>query len=219
MTIATGRDYILRLNARAHTAGARIAIGLCEKWLLTSFDCVQAEASAGATPDRWHAVEIKFRTPNLGGRPWYAARPVKLALHNPKQALSFDVADVQLLEAGGRNLLDNGDFSHGMDHWFFSSDKHLPWHTKSLPVGAWFDLGWLGAAAFALLFGVACVRGVRGAWRGSMESAAALAALVGFGVLGVFDTLIDAPRFLFVFLALCAQCAAPPGRERAGDAK
>jgi len=217
VTLAPDRDYTLQLKIRSHSPDARITIALCEKWLLASIDCVESAAKAGPTPDVWEPVEIRFKSGRLGSSPWFEARPTKLALHNPEQALWFDVADLRLQEAGGRPLLDNGDFSQGMDHWFFSSDKHLPWHAKSLPIGLWFDLGWLGVAAFALAFGVACARGARAAWRGSMSAAAALAALIGFAMLGAFDTLVDSPRFLLVFLALCALSATPLGRQREMD--
>lgn len=218
LTIVPGRNYTLQLDARSAVPGAVLGISLCEKWLLSSFDCVQAEVNAGPKPNQWQSVEVKLNSGMLGGKPWYADRPVKLGLHNPTQALAFDVADLRLLDASGRSLLDNGDFAQGMDHWFFSADNHLPWHAKSLPVGVLFDLGWLGVVALGLLFGLATARGARAAWHGDMRSAAALAALTGFGMLGVFDTLIDEPRFLFVFLGLCALCAGANADDPTGAA-
>jgi len=50
--------------------------------------------------------------------------------------------------------------------------------------------------------GVVLVRGVRAAWRGSPTALAALAAVLAFGVSGALNTLIDAPRFLFLLLCL-----------------
>jgi hypothetical protein len=214
VTLAPDRVYALQLKIRAQSPEAQITIALCEKWLLASFDCVKSAAQAGPVPDVWQSVEIKFKSGAWASGPWFEARPTKLALHNPEQALWFDVADLHLQETGGRSLLDNGDFSQGMDHWFFSSDKHLPWHAKSLPIGVWFDLGWLGVAAFDAgiwrCLRSRCSRHVarRHACCGRM------AALVGFAMLGVFDTLIDTPRFLLMFLVLCALCAAPLGHER-----
>jgi hypothetical protein len=210
------QDYTLRLDARASSPNAQTTVSLCEKSLLTSFDCVQATVDAGPVANQWRSVELKINSGPLGDRPWYASRPVKLSLQNAKQALAFDVAGLRLQDAEGRELLLNGDFSHAMDHWFFAADDHLPWHAKNLPLAVWFDLGWLGVAAFGALFAVAAVRATSAAAKGSLGAAAALAALAGFGVIGLFDTVIDAPRFLLLCLALCASCCA--GRREARDA-
>jgi hypothetical protein len=208
VTIAPRSDYMLHLDVRSGSPNAEIEISLCEKWLLASFDCVRAVATSSAVPNEWKTLALPFNSSALGARPWYATGPVKLALRNPPQALAFDVANLRLQDASGRMLLDNGDFSSGMDHWFFTADSHLPWHTKSLPIGIWFDLGWLGAAAFGALFGLASLRAARAARGGNLQAAAVLAALAGFAVIGIFDTLIDDPRFLLILLGLCGLGAA-----------
>jgi glycopeptide antibiotics resistance protein len=216
VAVAPGHDYTLQLDVRSALPGAEIEVSLCEKWLLTSFDCVRRSVASAALPNEWKTVTVQFNSAMLGGRPWYAARPVKLALHNPKQAQAFDVANLRFQDTAGHARVDNGDFSAGMDHWFFSADKHLPWHAKSMPIDIWFDLGWLGVAALAALFSLACVRAARAALAGDLRAAGALAALAGFGIVGLFDSLIDTPRFLLLLLGLCALAAGTPPVRRIG---
>jgi hypothetical protein len=148
---------------------------------------------------------------------WYSQRPVKLALYNGNLEAIVDVDNIRFETIGGDNLIQNGDFSNGLDHWFFTADSHLEWHLKSLPVSVIFDQGWFGLIAI-FLFSILAIRRAAGrAWRGDLGAAALLASFSGFLVVGLFDTLIDAPRFLFLFLVLggfCGYRSATEPKER-----
>ena len=100
------------------------------------------------------------------------------------------------------SLLRNGDFSAGLDHWFFSTDVDPPWHVHSTPVAVWFEQGWLGVLAWSLAAALALGAAARRAWRGDLTGAALLAALLAAGVCGAVNTLTDAPRFLTLLLVL-----------------
>ena len=71
-----------------------------------------------------------------------------------------------------------------------------------------FDQGWFGLLALALFSLLAIGRAARRAWQGDLYAAAVLAAFLAFLVVGLFDTLIDAPRFLLLFLLLGSFCGA-----------
>jgi hypothetical protein len=200
------QNYLLKLNVRASQPNEKIAVSLCEKWLLTSFRCVPIALSAGDEAGAWSSVEASFASDQLGDNPWYARKPVKFALHNPSGKSPVDIDQVRLETLLGENLLLNGDFAKALDHWFFSADGHLQWHVKSLPVAVLFDQGWFGLLSLCLFSLLALKRAAGRAWRGDMHAAAALASLCGFLVVGLFDTLIDAPRFLFLFLLLGGLC-------------
>ena len=204
------QDVHLRARLRASQPGAVLAVSLCQKWLLTSMQCSAASLAAGPVAGAWTTVEVVLPAKVLTAQRWFAYRPLKLALATPSQKLSIDVDDLRLEAAPGLNLLANGDFSRGLDHWFFTTDLDPPWHIHSLPVAVLFDQGWLGVLSGALLCAVALVRGAVAAWRGSGTALAALAALLAFGVSGSLNTLIDAPRFLWLLLLLLWLCAAPP---------
>ena len=207
VSIEPNQNYVLKLSVRASTPDEKITVSLCEKWLLTSFKCVRTTVTAGNQAGAWSSVEAPLATATLGDTPWFASRQVKFALHNPADKSLIDISNVRLETEQGANLLLNGDFSKELDHWFFSADNHLQWHAKSLPVAVLFDQGWFGLIALCIFSILAIKRAAGRAWRGDLHAAAALAAFSGFLVVGLFDTLIDAPRFLFLLLMLGWFCA------------
>ena len=202
VAVEPGRSYKLSLDARSVQPNAAITVLICEKWLLTSFNCLREEVAAGSEAGQWRHVERRISSGVLGGGNWFARRPVKLSLSSADGNAVVAVDNVSLRNEDGHELIANGDFSRGLDRWFFSIDNDLPWHVWSLPVGVLFDQGWLGLAAFGLLASLVLFRAIRAAWDGDLAAGAVLASLAGFLVIGVFATLIDSPRFLLLFLLL-----------------
>ena len=134
----------------------------------------------------------------------------------PAASTVIDIARVSLQTADGRELLRNGDFSAGLDRWFFSTDVDPPWHVHSLPVAVLLEQGWYGVLAWAALLASALVVGVRQAAAGDRGAAAALAALLAFLISASLNTLIDEPRFLFLLLLVAAACCAASVAPRRG---
>jgi len=200
------QNYVLKLDVRSSRQDENIAVSLCEKWMLTSFKCIRPTMSSGHQEDVWVSLQAPIASGSLSEGPWFARKPIKFALQNPSDRFPIDVDNVRLETIGGENLLLNGDFSAGLDHWFFSADNHLQWHAKSLPIAALFDQGWFGLIAWCAISILALGRAAGNAWRGDLDAAAALASLSAFLVVGLFDTLIDAPRFLFLLLVLVWFC-------------
>ena len=178
----------------------------CEKWLLASANCVWSSVGSGEQTGVWRHFNIQIRTDQLSDSSWYSQRPIKLALYNGISKTRIDVDNVRLEDIFGNTLLRNGDFSNQMDNWFFSADSHLEWHVKSLPIAVLFELGWLGLIAICVFSILAIKRASSRALQGDIAAAAALASFSGFLVVGLFDTLIDAPRFLFLLLMLGGIC-------------
>ena len=171
-------------------------------------DDVLKRASAIHPDDRFETIAAP-RGQGLGE----SLRTIKLSLRNVGEA-TVDVDNVRLFAEDGRDLIDSGSFAGGLDHWTFTADNHLAWHAKSLPLAILFDQGLLGLVSTAALLSLALWRAGRQAIQGQLELAAVFSALVGFLVVGVFDTLIDAPRFLLLWLLL-ALIAASMQRQRA----
>ena len=200
--IATDADGQYRLSAdlKPSGPGAELILALCEKWLLTSATC-HWERLAVSGPG-WQRIEHSFQLTEFGsGHP---LRPVKLSLSyaTPDSTLALD--NLRLIDAQGVDLLANGDFSHGLDHWFPVANGiwHGHWHPHNLWYGTRFELGWLGVCALSALGLLSCARAL-GAWhRGERLPAAPVAALAGVLTLGASDTVLDAPRFLFLLLWL-----------------
>jgi glycopeptide antibiotics resistance protein len=215
----------LSLDARAVAGRPKLTASLCEKWTLTSLGCTSVEAAitpapagaaASSRPGPWQHIDIPVDAGALlkGLKPW--AAPLRLSLHTPADG-ALDVTNVQLGTVVGDQLLRNGSFTRGMDHWFFATDLDPPWQLHSLPATVLFDQGWLGVVAWTAVALCALAAALALAWRGQALLPAALPALVGFGVSGSVNTLIDVPRFLWLLLVLLWLAAerAPPAQDRA----
>jgi hypothetical protein len=209
------QQYVLTLDVRASVPNATITAPICEKWMLTSYNCIWQTMNVGKESGVWRSLETKFSAKELSTSPWFSQRPVKLSLYYSVPDSIVDIDNVRLRTLQGVDLLRNGDFSNGLDHWFFATDGHLQWHIKSLYYGILFDQGWVGLAAFIAFISLALSLGVRNAYKGDNFSAAGLAALVSFLVVGLFDTLIDAPRFLLLLALLAWVCCCTVARNSA----
>ena len=217
------RSYRLALDLRSAQGPAHVNVLLCARTYFISYGWESATFTTAATTATsasagWSHHEVTIRSNELGAGGWLSRRPVKLGLENAAPGTTVDVRKVSLNDADGQNLVRNGDFSNGSDHWFFSSNfNHLPWHIKNLWVGLYFDLGWFGVAAFALLL-LHALRDLAGtAWRGSPYAAAAFASAVGFLCVGLFDSLFDAPRLTTLFLLVLAAFGSAGRAGRAVD--
>jgi hypothetical protein len=206
ISVPATQPQMLTLRLRANKPAAVFEMSVCEKWMLTSRRCVATSVQAGDTAKAWTTAQVPIDLTLLAEHRGQWPRSVKLSLHTPESGAFVDVTDIRLQTKNGDQLLSNGDFQHGLDRWFFSTDVDPPWHIHSLPVAVLFDQGWFGVAAWTLLVLTAIHRGSRSAWRGDRHAAAALAALLAFLVSGSMNTLIDEPRFLFLLLLITRLC-------------
>ncbi len=201
------RTYTLEFDARTTFANMYLLGELCEKYLLYVKAC--SGAKPGLNPDgNWHHYKAELKSGSMGDEPWYERPTVQFSLANEKNGDYFEVKNVKLADGSGRNLLHNGDFYHGTDRWYFSSDHyHLPWHAKNLGLNLYFDQGLFGLVSFMLLFIYALARQARIALGGDMLAATKFASLAGFLMVGLFDSILDFPRlsllfYLMLFIAL-----------------
>lgn len=207
--VSAQRDqtYSVKFDMRSTRPNTRFTVSLCEKWTLTAYNCVSESFDSGSQVDVWNSVEKTLSMRGLASAEWYQIRPVKLSLHLPPTQSTVDIDNLRLESEGAADLISNGNFSRQMDHWFFAADGHLQWHIKSLFVALLFDQGWFGLFAVCAFFAVALSLGVQNVRRGDPTAGAMLAALSSFLVVGLFDTLIDAPRFLLLALLLGGFCS------------
>ena len=210
-------ELTLTLDLRASRAPAALAVTVCRKWGLSSQACVPGRATApGAAnaPGDWQSVTLRLNVAELRATAGAFSKPMKLSLLTPDGDTRVDVDRIRLSTADGRDLLANGDFSAGMDHWFFATDVDPPWHIHSLPVAVLFDQGWFGVFAWGLVIVLMLARGAPLAWQGRAQVPAALAGLAAFLTSGSLNTLIDAPRFLALLLMLLWLAAASSDDEQ-----
>lgn len=194
--------YTLSLRARSPTGNAELEVALCQKWLLYPFNC-SGRALQINNPD-WRNFEVILKTDQFAIGPWYAYHPVQLNLANASRG-TLDLDNIRLQElAAGADLIANGGLSQGNARWFFTSDRHhLPWHIKNIGLNLLFDQGWIGLTLFGLLTFLGLLASLRQARRGNRLALAVLAGLLGFLLVGLFDSLLDVPRLaLLYFLVL-----------------
>ena len=214
VSVAADRSYTVSLDLRSSDPEASVAITLCEKSLQYSFGCKAASLQLRRTATVWEHREVKLDSGQVGSGSWLLRRPVAFSIANARQASIVDVDNVRLLDETGRDLIANGDFSGGGSRWFFSADDHLPWHIFNLGVQILFEQGWAGVAALAVAVLLSLRRLATGMWRGDLFSGTLLAALGGFLLVGLTESLFDGPRvttlfFLLLFLGLLRPAVAP----------
>lgn len=193
--------YQVSANLRGTNGRGQLKVALCEKALLTSFDCqwIALVPEEGDIGSQWHEVTVGFNPGSLGRGGNWPHRPVKLSLFNPDSANPIDVAAVSLKSAGGLELLANGDFKSGMARWLFVTDQDLAWHIHQQQLEMYFAQGWLGLLALAILL-VAMIRCMWPAVRSGDAFATALAGgLLAFLVVGLLGSTVDTARLALLF--------------------
>lgn len=197
---------------------------------------VDTSATVTTTTTAWQHYQVQFDSGALGAGAWLLRAPVQLELAASGTASSsvVDIDNLSLTAPDGEQLIANGQFTQANNYWFFSSDHHhLPWHIKNLPLQLLVESGWGGALSMLGLFSLAALRLLRRATQANSATATTLAtaatsatsstsatsatpdqhgalacgtALLGFLVVGLFDSLLDVPRLalLFYLMLLCA---------------
>ena len=176
---------------------------VCAKHLLYDGGCQVANADIAPKDGRWQPLQITLAGAPLTRGAWYAPRLMAFAIVTVTSGGRVEYDNLRLAGADGRNLLANGDFEAGMARWFFTSDRvHLPWHAKNLALHTLIEQGALGLALLIVLGAAGWWRVAFGAARGHPLAPALAAAITGFAIIGVADSLLDIPRIAWLFWLL-----------------
>lgn len=176
---------------------------VCEKHLLYNQSCLLSQANVKGAPGVWQDLQVPLKGDGVSRGAWYAPKLLAFSMAMASRGGMADLDQVALTGDDGQQLLTNGDFSDGMAHWFFSSDRHhMPWHIKSMFMNVLFDQGMVGATLWGLLLASALWRTSLGAARQNPLAPALAAGLTGFAVVGLFDSLLDVPRLAWLFYLL-----------------
>lgn len=191
--------YVVTAQVRS-SIKANLHVELCEKQLLYHGNCVDAERTVAPAPQGWQEITFPLFTGPIGASPWYASRPVFLALAGVTGDAVLEIRNLRAIGPDGRDIVANGDFADGTARWFSSSDKiHLPWHIKNLALDVLFDQGVIGLVLFALLVGGAFLRTTVGRAFRHPDAPYLAAGIAGYLIVGAFDSLLDVPRVAFAF--------------------
>lgn len=195
-------DLILKLQARAR-APLLLHVELCQKHLLYDAGCLSAKGKIEQVDGQWHPIEIRLGGSGELGHAGALGRALVLSLAAASEGKRVELRQLSLSGRDGVEQLRNGDFKQELAHWFPSSDRHhMPWHMKSLPLHVLFEQGLVGLVLGASLFLLAVGRLIGGHAREHPLAPALVGGLAGFVVVGLFDSLVDAPRIAFLFYLL-----------------
>ena len=123
-----------------------------------------------------------------------------LLVRNHKNKTTVDIDGVALVNAYGQNIIENSGFEKGGQRWFsYNEFEHLPWHTKNMLLHFFFEQGLLGVIGFLALTAAAAWRNLQGIKKGEIFPIILLSAILGFQVVGLTDSPIDAPRVAFLY--------------------
>ena len=191
--------FDVRLRVRAKT-DAGIYLEVCDRHLIYPENCIIQHVIIKAEPDSWQPVALRMEGQFSGRARTF--RTFAIGLLTQRGAVAVD--DIELSTVADGNLLSNGDFTQGGNRWFMTSDRdHLPWHAKNLMVNLLFDQGAVGLGLFLLLSAAAFWRTSFGRAHEHPLAPYLAASLLGFWIVGIFDSLIDAPRIAFLYYVLC----------------
>ena len=207
----------LRFDVRA-AEPVMLHFELCEKHLLYTDRCLFRDVWVKPGGAAWQPVATTLDGKTVGRGDSYAPRLLAFSIAVDTLGGRAEVDNLRLEDAAGHRLLENGDFSAGGAHWFFSSDRiHMPWHMKNLFLHQLVEQGVVGALLLAALVAAALLRLAVGAARREPLAPPLAAALVGFLLIGVGDSLLDAPRIAFLFYLLLMAALTLPAARPAGS--
>jgi len=181
--------FLYRLRVRSDD-DVYLQLEVCRKHLLYAFECLQSGHTV--PPGPWTMIEI--RSPEAGSGHQADSRPLVFSMFAYGKSV-IDVDDIEIIDGRGQRVERNGDFQAGADDWFFSSDRiHLPWHAKNLGVHVWVEQGWVGLLGITMAYLAGLARMTVGPGRRHPLSAPLAAGMLGFLIVGAFDSLLDMPR-------------------------
>ena len=214
VAVPEGATFV-RLDVRSDVAPI-VHVEVCLKHLLYDGGCMVKQIRLPAKPGQWQTAKVQLDGEQLSTGPWYAPRLVMFSVASENPGVRVDIDNLVLSGKDGRNQLVNGDFEADLSRWFMTSDRyHMPWHLKNLAVDVLFDQGIVGLALLGALVIGALVRTTIGSARAHPLAPGVAGGIAGFLVVGMFDSLLDAPRvaFLFYFLVVLGlSLTTPPPR-------
>ena len=180
-----------------------VYLELCERHLLYDGSCQRAFVRVFPGRTAWQALTLPLGGPVLAGGAWYAPRlgMFSLSVGNAGGVADFD--NIRLIGPHGKTLLENGEFSRGLAHWFPAAQAYfVPWHIDNLLLEVLIERGLAGLLLLAALMAYALWNLMVGRARSLPLSAYLAASLCGALWVGLVSSFMDAPRVAFLFYLL-----------------
>lgn len=192
--------YQFSLAVAGGSNGGFLQMRVCARQLLYAAGCAVFPQQSIPPRMPWKILHFPLMSATLDS----AKLPVQLELAAEGDKAKLYISRISLVDmTTGRELIRNGSFEQRHTGWFFSSDHHhLPWHIKNLFLNFYFELGAAGLTGYLLLLGSAVLSLLARARVPPLRHSSLiwLASLAAFETVGLFDSLVDVPRILFLHL-------------------
>ncbi|MBK5207304.1 MAG: O-antigen ligase family protein, partial [Polaromonas sp.] len=180
-----------------------VYLELCERHLLYDGSCQTAFVRVFPGKTAWQALTLPLGGPVLAGGAWYAPRlgMFSLSVGNAGGAADFD--NIRLIGPHREELLENGEFSKGLAHWFPAAQSYfVPWHMDNLFLEVLVERGLAGLLLLAALMAYALWHLVIGRARSLPLSPYLAASLCAVLLVGLVSSFMDVPRVAFLYYLL-----------------
>jgi hypothetical protein len=206
--IDANTKYSVKLSYKAEEV-SRVAIFLCERNIIFASNfqsnCSSLSQKLPISSEQPATLQININSKNVGKKSIFARWPTVLYIKNQNSGKPITFTRIELTGILDSNdqvnwqLLQNTDFSQGMDHWFFYNDfSHLPWHIKNTWVQAYYDTGLTGLALLTMILIYASITCLRGRSNDSFIFTLVLGPLA-LAIFGMFGTPLDSARVSWLF--------------------
>ena len=203
--VPLAEGYRIRFDVRADN-GTIVLVRVCEAHLLYDRACQAATVQVGSSNGiQWQTLQLSLHGPPLRVGRWYAPRQgvLTLSVLNRGGAAEFD--HLALEAAGGRSLLQNGDFAAGMAHWLPAAQVYfLPWHIDNLYLELLIERGVVGMLLLLGLTAAVLWRLLRQTDPGDTAAPFIAASLCGVLSVGLVSSVLDVPRVALLVALLLA---------------
>jgi energy-coupling factor transporter transmembrane protein EcfT len=202
VALVPGVGYEVSLDVRVREE-VQIDLEVCERHLLYERQCQVAMQQMLAGDAGWQHLHVPLLGPELSAGAWYAPRLGQFSISIANAGGIADFDNVRLTTARGVELLSNGDFSHGLAHWFpVAQYFFLPWHIDNLGLELLIERGILGVLIVVLILLTAFWILLFGVSHSHAMAACLVASLNGVLVVGLVSSVMDVPRVAFMFFLL-----------------
>ncbi|MFZ5932395.1 MAG: VanZ family protein [Pseudomonadota bacterium] len=213
--------YQVSVRLRTSEPNASLTVALCDKWLISSYNCTYAMFQIQENSEEWQTYKGKIKTGKIGHGGSVSGlafpRPTRLSFWiNNAPLHGVDIDAISITNENEINLVANDEFAQLSDRWFWTTDAHMEMHTKNLVVGLLIDQGWLGLLAVGALLALTLAALARQIAAGDRLAAVLLAALTGFLVTGMTVSTFDQPRLVLMFYILCLTIIFRPAKAAGG---
>lgn len=178
-----------------------VYLALCERHLLYDGNCQMAFARIVPREKEWQTLSLPLEGQALTGGAWYAPRlgMFSLSVGNAGGVADFD--NLRLTGSNRQELLENGEFSRGLAHWFPAAQSYfVPWHMDNLFLEVLIERGVAGFLLMGALMACALWPLISGRVRQRPMASYLAASLVAALLVGLVSSVMDSPRVAFLLL-------------------